>query len=332
MSLGPSSYAQWTPKATSSEGADTGQSIELAPINKEDERIGQKILIDQQEYFVGDIIEDFLSVAFSEKIWNEDASAIKPDGLGRMLDWASMQEWNLENPLVQERYQSAKSSMPWLADYLYRPNGWPKHNAINKWDEDVSVGLGWPGQKTGGENDVLASRVIKEFLPELSKEIGLNIRFNENDPLSATAKIRIILLDTWPRRNWATPTGYKYEIYDYEEGLLGGVLLHVADKSHMDAYILPDQNNRLGLAICKIKNNLPSEETEKLVKECLVRSLGLPDVVQTDTPSLLGENGATEITAYDKLMLKILYCQAIKPGMDKNQIVRVLISTHDCFH
>ncbi|MBI2234066.1 MAG: hypothetical protein HYU57_03550, partial [Micavibrio aeruginosavorus] len=300
--------AQWIPK-----NMESNDSVEFSPVGQEETRTGRKFVIGEQAFFSGDVIEDFLEIAFSEKLWNEDAANIRPDGFGRMIDWYSVYNWDIKDPSVKKHYQEIKQKMPWIADYFYYPSGLPKHNAINKWEDEISIAFGLPGQRQGSENPGnydLASRKIKELLPEISRASGLKAVFlNDADAsLNDSAKIRIVFADVWPKRNWNKSSGYKYEIYDYEEGLFGGVLFQTKDAKKMDAYMLPDQNNELGMAICKIKNGLSPDEIESLITECIIRSLGLPDRAKGGAVSVLSGDQARQITPYDRFMIKLLYC------------------------
>ena len=87
---------------------------------------------------------------------------------------------------------------------LYRPDGWPRHNAINKWTEKITVGVDFPTYNSlnkekylGGITELypLIEEQARNLLPEISRLTGLPVEFiGPDDPREQTeeyARIRI---------------------------------------------------------------------------------------------------------------------------------------------
>jgi hypothetical protein len=341
VALADFSYAQWVKKVEGDHLSSVhagNETIISTKIDLEDTRTGHKISIDGRDFFLGDIIADFLQIAFSDKLWNEDADSVREDGFGRMIDWYSSYDWKLDNPAVEKKYETIKEKFPWIADFVYQPNGFPRHNAINKWGHSITVAFGWPGTKgSDTQNYRFIAEAITEIFPELTNASGLSVRILNGDEAHQetqgnAAKIRIVLADVWPSRNWLGVSDYQYDVYSYEEGFLGGVPIEMGDKSQVDAYILPDHKNEIGMVICKIKNNISVDRIKQLSKMCMVKALGIPGSFKTRADSVFSKRPMIQehLTAYDRLMIKMLYCKTILPGMDKNQVLRTLASSPEC--
>ncbi|MGZ9108226.1 MAG: hypothetical protein ACXW4B_05340 [Micavibrio sp.] len=331
----------------------------------------EKIKVGDEYYTRGQIVADFLNVAFSEKLWNEDLEQRKEGSFGLVLDWYSGRNWDLRDKGVQERYQTQKEWVPWLADYMYRPDGWPRHNVINKWVGEVSIGAGYPDYtfapnrlnnptKWGNPHNPVKTRELAPYIeeqvealmPDLEKATGLSIRFlSLGDPIDKTenhARIRIVPMTPLRSRSWVDQESRSWTINNLESWFWGGVLFESSDILQMDAFMLPNADNTTGLVVCKIKDDLPIVLFKALVTECVTRALGLPGMLKTKNKSVLwrwresfsdyGGGGLAGsktklplvLEAYDKFMVGLLYCPDVKPGMDKNQILKTLLNRNSC--
>lgn len=359
----------------------------------------EKIRIGDQEYTRGEIIADFLDVAFSDAIWNEDTG----EDFKVFLDHFS------KNPPA--RQESVKSDYPWLYDYIFYPEGWPKHDVINKWTGGISIGIGWPPylseksilaykdnpegihsrllglQKSFPEMYPVIEDQIKTLMPDIESATGMPVQYiPRDDPREMIdgqhARVRIIpiwstnLKNSFKTLRWGPldPSPSVGILYQYYEWILWGAVPFSPDfRSQVDGYLLPNDDNSIGLVVCKVLPDVGEDLLRSLITECLARAMGLPDVSKIETaalghwnesydsisrlPSLDGRKASISydfgmgnpgqekfvvkeksdgralraLTAYDDLMLSLLYCPAIRNGMDKHEVMRILMSDDECF-
>lgn len=336
-----------------------------------------------QSYTRGQVIEDFLNVAFSDRMWAEDTNNHNVDSFSEVIDWYIEQDWKLEHgvdlinkidllkPEALKKYENKKKHWPWLADYMYRPNGWPDRNVIHKWEDKITIGIGWPIYSYGSENLPAGhvpsyanlgfyknqarwiEEVLKNIIPDLQRATGLPVEIRLPDDrreyTEEYAHIRIVPAKAISSRRLS---GNNFNIVpsprEYENYFWGGTVFESSNSIQMDAYMLPKADNKLGLVICKIKNKLNESLFKALVSECLVRAMGLPDLSKLNQSSLLGdwrtlhgiEKGDLEVSSekfsfdgistYDQRIIGLLYCPAIKSGMDMNDVFQVLTSKDGC--
>jgi|GEM_PF-2792266 len=122
---------------------------------------------------------------------------------------------------------------------------------------------------------------------------------------------------------------------DFEQYLTTRVVFTAGSEQQVDGYLLPAADNSIGMAFCFINAFHPPEILQALVRECLVRSMGLPE--SSDTRSVYYRHAITslwndpltkpqrenrnlfkappEMTVLDQHLLRTLYHPAIKPGM-----------------
>lgn len=317
----------------------------------------ERIKIGEEYYTRGQIIADFLNVAFSNALWNEDAEKIQDGGFSRMIDWRAKKGIILNDPKIRKSYEELNIIAPWFAEYIYRPHGLPQHNVIHKWDKEISIGVGWPAYPSNN-NDSIGSRYnsknsekyhsliaeeVKKFSANLEDVTNMPVKFiPANDPRDNTknyARVRIIPTNHWLRRGWGEIMEEFWHPSSNERMLLGGVLFE-SSGTQMDAYLLPKENNQLGLVVCKVRMDMGEGTFRSFVNECLLRALGLPGVSKIQTNSLVSnwkslldsEGKVYSMTEHDKLIARILYCPSIKSGMDKNKIVQILSTSNQCFN
>ena len=359
-----------------------------------------KIQINGKNYTYGEIVADFLNSAFSETLWNEDDSTV----YAALLNGLITRYPELEQEDVQGRYKSENIKHPWFAEHLYHSKGWPRQNVINKWSNEITIGIDWPayGLRAKVEQDQPSrySEGLEEYYPVIEEQIlalvpiinevtGLPVRYiSPEDPKDKTekyARIRIVpIRHTNLKNNFKTlrwtyldPSPYSPTFRkSYESELWDAVPFTPGYRSQVDGYILPNPDNTINMAVCKIVPFLDKKLVQALVSECLVRALGIPDVSNLVDHALLGhwnkandkysklpsldgrkesvkyEDGSRSIaqnseqtaqtnneyvqvqvvTPFDRFMLSLLYCETIKPGMDKYDVIEALAKNKMCFH
>ncbi|AGH98347.1 hypothetical protein [Micavibrio aeruginosavorus] len=301
------------------------------------DRASAEIMLDDQVYTRGDLIAAFLNSAFSNRFWNDDV--VNKDGsslFGAMVGYYMKGE--------NGTYETEKKYRPWIADHIHRPNGWPKSGVVNKWPQSkISVAFGWPAYSQGQnfssispynkkEGDKLYSSIeksVRKTIPQLSGGGAPSLTFmpmgDVDDATENYARIRIVPTNSLKARYVNNPGVDSYQVELQERGLWGGVMIDASDPL-MEAYILPDHNNNIDLVVCKINLSATEGDVDRLVPKCLMSALGLPELSKVQSPDSVGY-----ATAYQKYLLKLLYCPAIKSGMDKADVFQVLADSGRCW-
>lgn len=309
----------------------------------------QKIVVDGKMYSRGQIIRDFLNVAFSDRLWNSDAngenaSEILFDSLVKYRDYY------MKNTKGE---QSLQDLAPWYYKHMYAWEARPRHNAINKFHDKIAVSIDWPSYNNRSDQKEyfnkledksiypLFESIIKSSLTEIEKFLSVPITYvpfdDDREFTPNYARVRIVPMQSWPGRVLGGSNPYTWSPAYNEESLINGVLLYSENNKIMDGYLLPDKNNHIDLSICKIKSTLDKPEINIFIRKCLIKSLGLPEITELNDKSILSEINyplpVDEIkpSQYDFLMLHLLYCEAIEAGMDKNHVVNILATHDECF-
>lgn len=241
------------------------------------------------------VIGSFLQVAFSDTLWLENSTNATV----------------VISDLLEDEYsQKIHNPNSWAYRFVDPSKGYPKHNVVNKWTEKVvRVGIGWPAF-TGDMFDyfVKPSSAVPQFLPQIIRDVvanikkktGVDLRFTPpNSDLETTedfARIRIVPIGSTGLKNH-----FKSFISDMQPGvhghgkpplierLIGGVEFTPYSRSQVDGFILPNPDNSIGLAVCRISNSVTEKNVvTALVTECLLRSLGLPSAEKYVIDSFLG--------------------------------------------
>jgi|GEM_PF-5115811 len=358
-------------------------------------------ILNGRKYTYGGLIQDFLATAFSDTLWL--ANTEEPS----MFFLALNKIWPSLRPMPDEqRWYSVYKGGLWLDKFIKPEKGYPKLGMLNRWPSgEVYVGLGWPSAMgkmmtaatadTSPEAIAMFTSTIEPILADIRKKTGINITFmpprHPQEATSHFARIRIVPVTTTGFHN-----KYKSYIADTGHGrhrpleplglLLGGVEFTPFTRAQVDGFFLPESDNSIGFAACRIGTKLSGDMVAALVAECLLRALGLPSLVpppstapfmprrQAPAPSFLGnwnagEDGVSktlfadgeaaldstinpiplkwgsekvpaflqsfvknrEITDYDAALLSMLYCDVLKPGMDKNAVAISLFKHKNCW-
>lgn len=255
---------------------------------------------DGKTYRKSDVIRDFISVAFSETQWYEyiGREAIAFTQLTTMLRHRSQGEKNGYLDIL-------KGGADWLQGYV-DINDLPKNGVLNRWGDDITIGIDWPPYKIGPSSgpqkdrhkefyEIARSEILK-LAPPLSKATKREVKFIEpslGEYGQVYGKIRIIPVSTRGPGlffkspiNKSAPDGH-LEISDLERKLWGAVPFTPYSRAQVDGYLLPKADNTLGIVICKINPIVGKDLVRALIKECLFRALGLPDTSQIKSSGIL---------------------------------------------
>lgn len=276
-----------------------------------------------------------------------------------------------------------------MKEFAEFPNGYPATGVINKWSKDITIAVGWPKYNLGfitsaGEQTNNAayynaiSDTLEKIVPVLHRSTGLNFKIISpevaaaNDRLQGT--IRIV-------PNGQAAPGYIFkggvlnpfkhgfqtegDLNQLEYEFFGGVSFTPGKRAQVGGYLLPNPDNSMGAAVCKVRDAAGDAVLQALVMECLVRALGLPEVsalsrgvlrawneamekayeqkLQQSTEHQTGKGARdlldsvdmssipTRINGYDLFLARLLYCSDIKPGMSKLSVIAVLSQSDKCF-
>jgi len=260
-------------------------------LNGENRRVFK---IGNKEYTKDQLVQDFMRVAFPRYLWVEDM----PLSEGRFYT----------SPVYNPYSQSDTEFPPnWIKEYIQRKKGFPDFGGVNRWaGDEITVGIGLPPipveQPVHGELQDRVKNIVSTFVPSVKAATGKVLRFitpNE-ETKDHYAGLRIILDDTFYIDNkfksqrlysrfppYHTPFTYGY-YSSFELDLIGAVRFTPMARSQVDGYFIPDERNRIRMAVCRIWPDHQGDLFASLVTECIVRALGLPEVSLWDQRAALG--------------------------------------------
>ena len=241
--------------------------------------------------------------------------------------------------------EAAMKTNPLIAPYFFRFEGFPRKMTLSKWSQKITIGLGWPKiefSKRNSDEKVLREvwggnprnedfeKHYKKFhdgialvLPALESLTGLEFELYEpNDRKdritpATFARFRIIPSKLHSTLNWRPHRGGTMEKY-----ILGAIPFSFNGAEQEHGYLIPNADNSIGLAVCRIDPDQSDEMIKADILECLVRGLGLPHL----------EDNVREISKIDvdkgkgfsaENYLRFLYCNDIPLGLSREQLHRL---------
>ncbi len=298
----------------------------------------EKVTLDGKEYSRYELIYDFVNIAISETLWQENSS--KPShSIYKFIE------------ILRDRHEREKNSsyknfhndyFGWLAPYLHRYDKLPLHSSIHKWEnEDIFIGLGFPEYKyTIGDpfsiydtrtrehkpEYQLLSELTKDIVNQLNDHLPVKVGFldseNPQEKTDDYAKIRFLIGDGEVKnffkfRQHLNPNpnplpssrGHSYFFDRLEkEDILGAIPFTPNSRSQVEGYFIPNLDNSIGISFCKFSKYLFQNKAninliKSLITECIVRSLGLSDVSHLANTGYLEEWN----TAFDSISLRGMY-------------------------
>jgi len=257
--------------------------------------------LDGRPYPENRLLYDFVQVAFPRHLWMEDT-----------LDPA--------RALFQSRdkWDQLRTLYPWASEYIFRDHGFPKSDVLNRWSKDITVSLGWPPRasagppknvleraaraNTGRVQDGPADSIIKDQIlklaPQIAAATGIHLSFIEpyNETPSAYANVRIITsgifyVDNKFKTAHRQDDGSAREfsgVTDFDDRFTEAVRFTPYARAQVDGYFVPDKNNTIDFAVCKLWPNFQPDLLRSLVTECIARSLGLPEMSILDNDAAVG--------------------------------------------
>lgn len=182
---------------------------------------------------------------------------------------------------------------------------------------------------------------IKKDVPAIKEATALDIKFipHEEENINNLANVRVVIVrhDAFGESKYKNKSGVKIGSNRYPIEMIEDALPYVAFTPNVDTqlsgYFVQNIKGEIQFAVCKIMEDHPKEIIQKLVRECLIRSLGFPSVTIA-TPSILSNwnnpiwkkkdvssNADGSISDVDMYFIKSLYGQSISAGSTINDIL-----------
>ncbi len=386
--------------------ADRQKRIEerKAEIMREAERPFTFYYLDNTKFSQDNLVQNLLQAAFPKEGWMD----FYGDESRRKVAYANI----FRHKELERDEKGISASFPWIKEYLYRHKGYPRLGVLTRFSKPMTVGFGWPPfnppkgirlsqQPDRSKLDEVRKQVniIKSSLKEAT---GIDVTFIDPDEetMSHYASVRIIPSDVFyydnkfksnpeiPEMSWNPrflETSYLYSAFRFTPDA----------RAQVEGYLIPEADNSIGMAFCEINPILDGKLFADLINECLVRSLGLPDMVINDRvaeTSFIGhwnqindkisvvslldgphahhsqydnvrdilldktksnaevnaklaelrrDKGvmpvdpkiqSDHLSAYDKMILGMLYCKKLKIGMSMFEVEKELMTSDDCFN
>ena len=340
--------------------------------------------IDGKQYLKDQLAMEFIQSAYPRSMWSDD---LLNRGVGFLTpSWYS-----------RKSHPTLNFYPDWLVEYALREKGRPVFDGLNRWQGDITIGVGFPPpSKVHEKTEGFAARATDQILriqKDLQSATGRRVTYIPPDDETPAnfARIRIIDgdLESFFRENKfklyrakmgpiATPlqtnqcTEYdfgKYNFMQYLEGLFQDAVRFTSlARAQVEGYFVTDNKNNIEFAACYIWPHHETKMLNALINECLVRAMGLPEQpLRQDTalignwnlahdghskryvldgdkknmraskekyrpfPNALTTNAPQELTAYDKTILGLLYCNKLSAGQPRYDVMDQFFKSDDCF-
>lgn len=241
--------------------------------------------------------------------------------------------------------------MPLLAEYIFRDNGTPATNVINKWQKDskINIGMGWPdfiqpyehqSIQMSHEQKKAFGNVIINNINNFNTISGLQLSFISQETPHNYGRVRILPLSDHQFERLLTKKGHiftfntrpSFEVF-FEPAFVSAVPFFIPADKEVDlfGYLLPSVKNEIEWSVCYIRKG-NYEQDFMAVHNCLMRSLGLPDYDPNIMQSNHNDNSKQslkELSSKDKQLLETLYSGQIAAGDGYWQVYNKFKTTKD---
>jgi hypothetical protein len=306
--------------------------------------------LDGKSYTRDALIAEFLRVAFAPTLWFEG------DGRARAI---------FKSPVITKR--GGISGPSWVAEYITRSQGLPRFDALNRWNtQTITIGLDWPPDVwplgDPSHHDIVLKH-LATLSPQIQAATGMKVSIlpPAHETPHTFAHVRIVTNAVFAANNqFKKPLKRTGGAVDgamvlpmaatppFEEFIFGSVPFTPSATRQVEGYFVPNNDNTIGFAVCKISPDHDIQIQKSLITECFIRALGLPDASLTADNSALGiwnqesnrerivtanpvsEYLPIQLTEYDAFMLSLLYCPEIHPGMNRYDVLFSLYHSDVC--
>lgn len=284
--------------------------------------------------------------------------------------WNKVHGTVFDPPLYKERY-------PWLYEFFFRTEGVPRYFALNRWAMPLTVSVGlpndarpfsFPERKVFPTKGMVLRAPYKQIPDSFEEAVRAEATAMEGRITASTglpfayiphgketihefARIRVVPVDDiahWRTayKNGGIVTGSNTHTLPFRFGgeffFYTRVPFTRITNKHVDGFFLANAHNEIELSICYIWPGHSPPVLQFLIRECLLRSLGLPSAETIDMPpsmflapwndpDIWNDSKKKElpsvppdITELDWFLVRILYAPALQPGMHYEQIVHKL--------
>ena len=249
-------------------------------------------ILDGEKYTRDRLIMDFMNAAYSRHILKQQHilsnknhwffgffDAATPEKLGKQL----------------------KRHPEQFSEYIFRRQGRPKFAVLNRWKKDMRVGLELNDISDQGHHKKLLLEMsphIQSLSEAISPLSGRKIVFiGEVNDCLADVDICISITDAFSEDNRFKAfknkeTGHYVPIsdqgfYSLENFFSDAVQFTPTSKSQVRGYFISDNQNNINFAACQIWPYMDTGMMKALMTECMLRSMGLSDLVLGSNSSAL---------------------------------------------
>lgn len=287
---------------------------------------------------------------------------------------------------------------PWMEEFAAQPRSFEYGDRLHKWNrKKIRISFDWPAF-SGREHlspisienlpfcgpasqycayvSALASGHHKDIVDHIQSvateleqitdaDLSVIMPGTKEEASAEFARIRIVFEEKNEQKNF-----FKFHRYGkhkrvidwrmrYNEHELKPAVSFTTDiRSQVDGFLVISEDRSIGLSVCKIMPVVGADLMRSLLTECLVRSMGLPDLLSRDAESVLTNWNAQydaysllkdldgrekalrpapvrieradlpalsptkvfdHLTEYDRFMLGLLYCDKIKTAATKQE-------------
>jgi len=237
---------------------------------------GDPVRIGEKTYSYAEIVEDFLNIAIPKYLWLEDAD----EYTRREVEEGRKEHYQPDNP------SSFISRLPEsITEHFLRSNGSPQDHVINKWGNEITIGLGYT---------VFIDQILK-VKADLEKLTGIPVRFMKpyeemENPFIGKPSARLLVIPIWRETTYRNISqGHRGLVNTMGPYFQSGIGFTPFETFQINGYLLPKADNAIDYSVCRISPRRYNEAlTRAFVTECLARALGLPELSKTNNKAALG--------------------------------------------
>lgn len=289
--------------------------------------LSETVELDGKTYTKKELLEDYINIAFSEKdwpnlYWQKNRSTRTPryekkysDSEIKGISYAW--PWAVEYMYPETKRAGGDVVHKWHRSKVDIGFDWPKYthagNGVLKSYRDSGTKkikfycsfhsdyCEYVYELSEGKHTNVVDHV-KSVSQQLENITGLELNVvmpdDDQEQTEDYPRIRIQPVSSNVQKNffkmyrfgYDEPVRETYGYFYYADHLLAdrGVTFTTDIRSQVDGYLFYNNDNALGLSVCKIMPVVGGEMMKALITECLVRALGLPDVSKKNDTAMIG--------------------------------------------
>lgn len=258
--------------------------------------------------------------------------------------------------LQNDHYPAFSPRYDWLKPIFFQEQGAPQPYLLNRWKQDVTIEIGFPSD-SGMQDDLdanstsvyfprakdqsfpfILSEEFKEFVESISNTLPINLSVSKEVSDKKIGTIRLLRVEN---NGDAGSALYKPKPRIVHFGQYGAPSLNFLtdlwpysfstkpfvheDPSRVHGGYQINQNQEIVSSFCFIHDGVSTFLESAQIKECVVRSLGVPNMAPISAGTILGKWSEKHLeslyhkntlTDEDADLLTILYSKKLSTGMD----------------